>query len=193
MTLKAPPRGPAHSAGRVFDVGIVVVTLTLFVAGVTTGIFRGSWARPGGGPFAGAATGAVQTTAASIPRDDTLELVQGGDAQPLAPGRAFRLGGNLLGRVSLAHPSGSRYVRNLDLELDGPTGQPRPATDATVVATAHMVGMDMGTIRQVATPASAGHYRLEIPFAMSGEWQVDLQITTPTDRQTATLHLFVWT
>src|SRR5439155_26868183 len=147
MTLKAPPRGPAHSAGRVFDVGIVVVTLTLFVAGVTTGIFRGSWARPGGGPFAGAATGDVQTTAASIPRDDTLELVQGGEAQPLAPGRAFRLGGNLLGGVSMVHPSGSRYVRIFELELDGRARQARPASAGTGVRTARMVRMGRGRVR----------------------------------------------
>ena len=193
MTLKAPPRGPAYTAGRVFDVGVVVVTLALVVAGVTVGLFRWSWVWPGFGPFSGAPAGDIQTTSASIPRDDTLELVNGGNAQPLPSRSAFRLGGNLRGRITLAHPTGSPYARDLDLALDETTGQPQPVADATGVATVRMVGMDMGTIRQVATPASAGHYWLAVPFPMSGEWQIDLQITTPTDHETVTLNLFVWT
>jgi hypothetical protein len=190
MSVKAVSRGPAQRLGRIFGVGVVVATV-LVAASLTTALFPWSLAGRGGGPLATARTDPTAPAAATLPADNTLELVAGGSGRVLGPSSTISLGPDLRGQISLAHPRGSPYVRDLDVALDQTSGA--PLTGANVVASARMASMDMGTIREVATPAAPGHYRLEIPFAMPGEWQIDLQVTTPTGPQTATLHLFVWT
>src|SRR6266542_3071482 len=57
-----------------------------------------------------------------------------------------------------------------------------PVSGARVVATGHMRFMDHGSFRQAATPSSDGQYALPLAFAMPGEWRVDLDIVTDTEK-----------
>jgi hypothetical protein len=191
VIVKSSPRIAPNPGALAFDAAVVVVTLVVIVA-VIASIFRPSIARLPFGPIVAAPPGNVQTSSSSIPRDDTLELVSGAKIQALATGSEFLIGKNLTGRLALAHPSDSPYVRELDLALAETAAPSRAVSDATVVATVHMASMDMGTIHEVAVPAADGHYKMTVPFAMPGEWQIDLQIMTPNDYETVTMHLFVW-
>jgi hypothetical protein len=193
MGLKAAPRSPAYLAGLTFDIALVVLTLSVVVAVAVARIPRGSLGlRPYLDASSGSATG-VSGSSASIPRDDTLEIAEGGSFQPLPVGDAFPLGRDLVGRIAVAHPNGSPYVRHLDVVLNSNAQSSSVVSDANVSATVRMVGMDMGIFGPVATPTSPGHYRLAVALPMPGEWQIDLKVTAPTDHATATLHLFVWT
>ncbi len=192
MTPRTESASAGRSLGLAFDRAIVVVTLAVVV---TTAVVLASGQQVVArftSDQAGNLIAAEPAPAASIPPDNALELVTEGTAQPLAVGTRFAIGTSLLGQVSLTHPGGTSFSRQLDLTVTQPNAAPPALANATVIGTARMVGMDMGTFRQVATPASTGRYELGFNFPMSGEWQIELQVATPTDRATATVNVYIW-
>jgi YtkA-like len=122
--------------------------------------------------------GAVDATAPAG-TGDRLQVVVAGIGAPLASDQELPVAGDLLASIAVS-PAGARFRRELDVHLVHAGGA--AASDATIVATGHMRFMDHGSFRQAATRSSAGHYALPIAFAMPGEWQIDLEIATPSAR-----------
>jgi YtkA-like protein len=119
-------------------------------------------------------------------RADRLEVVVAGIGAPLASGDELPIAGDLEAQLTFA-PGAARFNRDLGLRLFRSGGA--PVSDATIVAAGHMRFMDHGAFRQAAIPSSDGQYALPLVFVMPGEWQVDLEIVTPTERGTVQLDL----
>lgn len=118
---------------------------------------------------------------------DRLQLVVAGIPSPFASGGEVPLAGDLVAQLTV-EPGEVRHSRRLDVRLHRTSGL-EAVEGATILATGHMRYMDHGTFRQVAQPAGEGHYLLLLPFAMPGEWQLDLEIATPAERATVQLNL----
>ncbi len=110
---------------------------------------------------------------------DRLQVVVAGIGTPLANGDSLPIAGELVAQItSLA--GDTHFGRDINLRLTRSGGV--PVSGARVVATGHMRFMDHGSFRQAATPSSDGQYALPLAFAMPGEWRVDLDIVTDTEK-----------
>jgi hypothetical protein len=129
------------------------------------------------------ASATVATNAANSGAD-RLQVVVAGIGAPLASGDEVPIAGQLEAQVMFA--SGAvRFHRDLGLRLFRSGGA--PVSDAVVVAAGRMRFMDHGAFRQAGVPSHDGEYALPLVFVMPGEWQVDLEIVTPTEE--GTIHL----
>jgi YtkA-like len=110
---------------------------------------------------------------------DRLQVVVAGIGAPLSSGDYLPVAGDLEAQITVA-PGQARFNRQVTVRLFHVGGSPVP--DATIVAAGHMRFMDHGAFRQAASPSDDGQYTLPISFAMGGEWQIDLDIVTPSDQ-----------
>jgi hypothetical protein len=129
---------------------------------------------------------AVATPALRGQVADRWQVVVAGIGTPLASGDARPVAGDLLAQVTFG-TGVERFGRELDLRLYRSSGA--PVSNASIVATGQMRFMDHGTFRQAATPSVDGQYVLPLAFVMPGEWRVDLEIATPTERANMQLDL----
>jgi hypothetical protein len=179
---------PHHAAGVYFEVALVVTSVIVLagLVGAMSGVpeltrfgamlgVTGQIGVPSANP--------APTLAGASPSGnwDNLRLVVGGIAQPYPNGGELRIGDGLLGRIVVAAPAATRYVRDLDVYVYVYTTERRdtPATNLTVRATGQMVGMTDSGIAQTAIPAGDGHYILSLQFTMPGPWVVALGIDGP--------------
>jgi YtkA-like protein len=139
-------------------------------------------------PWLGAADSDASATLAQATGTDSgtdrLQLVVAGIGTSLASGDDVPIARHLEAQLTFA-PGAGRFHRDLGLRLFRSGGA--PVSDATVVADGHMRFMDHGAFRQAAVTSHDGEYALPLVFAMPGEWQVDLEITTPTEE--GTIHI----
>jgi YtkA-like len=118
---------------------------------------------------------AVSSASASAASVDRLQIVVGGIAAPLVSGQDVPVAGDLDAHIALARTA-TRFDRDLQIEL---RSGGVPVSGATIVATGHMRFMDHGSFKQAAAPGrTAGEYDIPLPFAMPGEWQIDLEVVT---------------
>lgn len=115
------------------------------------------------------------TRGPSAPTHDVVALLVGGIEEPLVPGAAVPLAGDLVAQVTLRPGDDGSAAKILDVAL---TRGGRAVPGATIGAIGHMRYMDHGAFAVAAIPDGDGRYVLALPFAMSGEWEVDLAIAT---------------
>lgn len=108
---------------------------------------------------------------------DQVDIVVAGIATPLADSNPIPIGKNIMVELTMKPAEdGGRFQRTLDVYLF-PAGAPASGiTDARVKATAHMRFMDHGAFQKSAMPVGDGHYLLELPFVMPGEWDVHVDV-----------------
>jgi hypothetical protein len=117
---------------------------------------------------------------------DRLQVVVAGIGTPLSSGDTLPVAGDLEAQITVA-PGPARSNRELGLQLFHAGGA--PVSNATIVASGHMRYMDHGAFRQAATQSEDGQYELPISFAMGGDWQIDLDIATPSEHGSVQLDL----
>ncbi len=111
--------------------------------------------------------------AAATPRGaETLSLVVGGIPTPLGADQEIPVAGDLVARATVGRENGT--TRRLELQLSGGDGRPR---EATVLVSGRMRYMDHGSFVAAAIPAEPGRYVTTLPFAMTGEWELRLDIS----------------
>ena len=98
------------------------------------------------------------------------------------------LGGNLVAALTL-QPGSARYRRSLDVQVYRRGNPAEPVKGATVQLLAQMRYMDHGSFRQAAEPTGSGHYLLPLPFAMPGEWVLDLDVAAAGQRGAVQLNV----
>ncbi|MBI3968863.1 MAG: FixH family protein [Chloroflexi bacterium] len=168
-------------------VGFTAVGVT--VGGLTYGIAAAAEPlTPWLGTPARHADDARQSATLREAQPDTLELVNGGIASPFANGGEIPVVGDVVVQVTV-ESGDARASRRVHVYLHHDTATRAPIADAGVQATVHMRFMDHGTLQRAAVPTGDGHYLLPLQFAMPGEWQIDLTITTPDSQGTIHLNL----
>lgn len=105
---------------------------------------------------------------------DNMQLVVAGIPRVFANGDEVPLVGDVVAKINVERGD-ERYWRRIDLFLYHQTTS-APADDVTVQVKGEMVYMDHGTFRSVPVESDGGHYILSLPFVMSGEWQVKVQM-----------------
>lgn len=117
-----------------------------------------------------------QTKSVSAQEDipDAIALIAPGFPRDLTNGDAVPLVGDVMVRLGVSKRE-KRFSRNLDLYLYHKTSA-QPIDDATVQITGKMRYMGHGDFESVPLQSEGGHYILLLPFAMDGEWQLDLVI-----------------
>ena len=123
----------------------------------------------------------------TAPAADLIFLVNSGIEEPLAPGEEVPVAGDLTARFTL-RPGDAPGRRILEIEL---THGSQAAEGAAISAAVHMRYMDHGSFNAVALPDGAGRYVLALPFAMAGDWEVALTVTTTATRASIPLALNV--
>ena len=127
----------------------------------------------------------VRASSAADPADRIRVMVAGIPA-PYASGDNLPIAGDLEAQISIA-PGAARFDRELTLRLLHSDDE--SVAGAAVVAAGHMRYMDHGAFRQAASPSDNGEYVLPLSFAMRGEWQIDLDVSTPTEHGIIQLEL----
>jgi hypothetical protein len=105
---------------------------------------------------------------------DDMHLVVAGIARPFTSGDTLPVSGDVMAKVTVERGE-ERYSRIVDLYLYH-LATSKPLDDAGVQLTGSMRYMDHGTFRAVTVQSEGGHYILNLPFIMPGEWEVDLDI-----------------
>ena len=118
-----------------------------------------------------ACTAAAAPPAAAPP--DRLMLVRAGIAIQHVFGESVPVTGELVASIEISPIAGARHVRLLRVVLSDRTA---PVSGATVRIGGHMLFMDHGAFQVSAAPSGDGAYVTELPFAMSGEWQLDIDV-----------------
>jgi len=120
-------------------------------------------------------TVSARTTAQS----DNLRLVVDGVPQTFANGGVVNLGENLVAQITIAGSDAGRYRRDVSIAVTT-NGRPvQPVDGLAIQANAHMLSMSGEDLAQMAVPVGSGHYLLPLQLTMSGEWQIDLNVTSP--------------
>ena len=130
------------------------------------------------------------TSQSSVGRNvntDNLQWVVGGIPSAIRNGSPIPVTGDVLIEIMIS-PGDVRYTRSADLYLHHQTTS-KPIEDAKVEAVGSMRFMEHGTFRQVALPSGEGHYYLDLPFIMSGEWQLELKVSL--SGQPRTIYIFI--
>jgi hypothetical protein len=78
--------------------------------------------------------------------------------------------GQLTLRTAEAH-----FIRNFDLLLYQETPD-SPLAKADVQVTGRMPDMAHGEFNILALPVGNGHYSVELPCGMNGQWEFDIQV-----------------
>jgi len=134
----------------------------------------------------------VAATPASVvqhtEKSDNLQWLLGGIARPFQQGGEIAITGNVLASVTVNRSSDQRGEREIDLQLYHTTTA-NPIDDADVLTVTQMRYMDHGQFKTIALHSNGGHYLLPVKFAMPGEWQVEVEISTPG--KYATLQLLI--
>ena len=147
----------------------------------TSGLFGAGLARirlgPGASPREAGRSAAPESRPAG--RQDSVQLVVAGLAQPVTADTELPLSADLAARVDVRQPDEQRYGREVDVYLYRKGASDLPVEDATIAAAGHMRFMDHGSFRQVALYRGEGHYLLPVQFLMAGEWALDLDIAAP--------------
>jgi len=115
---------------------------------------------------------AVATTA---PVPLLVSLLVGGIEQPLVPGQRVPLAGDLVAQLTLRPGPDGTAAKVLEVSL---SRDETPVAGATVRARGHMRYMDHGAFIVASIADADGRYLIQLPFAMAGEWEVDLAIAT---------------
>ncbi len=130
-------------------------------------------------------TAVQRTTSADAARagrkgdGDQVDIVVAGIATPLAGSNPIPIGQNILAELTMKPAGdGGRFQRTLDVYLHSEGAPASGIAGATVKATAHMRFMDHGAFQRSAVPIGDGHYLVELPFVMPGEWDVALDVET---------------
>ena len=135
----------------------------------------------------GGTAAAAPPVRVSAPATDLIFLVNGGIEEPLVPGERVPLAGELTARFILRPGDGpGRRVLEIELASGGNVEE-----GAAISAAVHMRYMDHGSFTAVALPDGPGHYVMALPFAMAGDWEVELTIKTTATRTSVPLALSV--
>jgi hypothetical protein len=118
--------------------------------------------------------------------NDNLQLVVGGIPSAFVNGVPIPVTGDVVAEITMTLGD-VRYTRSADLYLYHQTTF-KPIEDAKAEVTGRMRYMEHGTFRQIALPSGEGHYYLDLPFPMSGEWELEIVIITANKQNT--IHLF---
>ncbi|MBI3536610.1 MAG: hypothetical protein HY070_03450 [Chloroflexi bacterium] len=127
------------------------------------------------------------TTARAIIAPDNLQLVIGGMPQPFNFQNEIPIAGDLQAKLEI-QPGDERYTRTAELFLYQATAQ-QPIDSTRILVTGRMRYMDHGTFRQVAERLGDGHYAINLPFAMPGEWELDFDIGAMEKQRTLTVFI----
>jgi len=104
-----------------------------------------------------------------------VSLLVGGIEQPLVPGERVPLSGDLVAQLTLRPGGDASAAKVLEVSLSRGGA---PVAGATVRANGHMRYMDHGAFTVASIADADGRYLVQLPFAMAGEWEVDLAIST---------------
>lgn len=107
---------------------------------------------------------------------DQIELVVAGIATPFVNGSPVSVGKDLMAEFTVKPSDDGRFWRTLDVYLYPADAPASGVGDAKVKASAHMRYMDHGAFQRSAVPVGDGHYLVELPFPMPGEWEIVLEI-----------------
>lgn len=113
----------------------------------------------------------------AIPDADTLQLVVGGVPRPFSSGESIPIADDVNARVTVTVPDSTPYYRSVDVYLYHENDS-SPVVGADIQARVHMLYMDHGTAQPEVIRGDAGHYLAPVQFAMAGEWELDVTITT---------------
>ncbi len=116
---------------------------------------------------------------------DNLHLVVGGIPSAFVNGSPIPVTGDVVAEITVSLGD-ARYTRSADLYLYHQTTS-KPIEDAKAEVTGRMRYMEHGTFRQIALPSGEGHYYLDLPFPMSGEWELEIVITVASKQNTIRL------
>ena len=120
-----------------------------------------------------------------ITNTDNLQLVVGGIPSTFINGGPIPVTGDVVAEITVTLGD-VRYTRSADLYLYHQTTS-KPIEDAKAEVTGRMRYMEHGTFRQIALPSGEGHYYLDLPFPMSGEWELEIVITAASKQNTIRL------
>jgi hypothetical protein len=77
--------------------------------------------------------------------------------------------------VLTLRPAEAHFIRNFDLFLYQDTPD-SPFQKADVQVSGQMPDMAHGEFRVLALPMGGGHYSVELPCGMNGQWEFDIQV-----------------
>jgi len=105
---------------------------------------------------------------------DGIQLLVGGIPQPFEQGTILPVVGNIMGQLDL-NPADANFLRNFDLFLFEETPN-TPYINADVIITGNMPDMPHGDFKVLAIPLGDGHYSVELPCGMNGQWEFNVQV-----------------
>jgi len=110
---------------------------------------------------------------------------------PTAANQAVQAGPYQITLLVSPNPPNTTDPANLTIQIVKTTTR-QLVTHATVVLENNMETMDMGTNRDQAKLQDDGTYLAQLPFTMSGPWQVSVLVTVPGAQTiTATFNVMV--
>lgn len=105
---------------------------------------------------------------------DGIQLLVGGIPQPFEQGTVLPVVGKIMGQLDLK-PADANFLRNFDLFLfEGAPANPYLNADVTI--TGNMPDMPHGEFKVLAIPLGDGHYSVELPCGMNGQWEFNVQV-----------------
>jgi hypothetical protein len=122
---------------------------------------------------------------------ELLQIVHAGITRPYEMGSAVPIGGGLKAHFIVSTPAGVRGQRNLDVYLRRGDGGEAVA-DARLLVTGTMLHMAHGMIRPTVVNSSDGHFVVPVDFTMAGEWDLEIEVTTPEESGIVHLTLDVY-
>jgi hypothetical protein len=129
----------------------------------------------------------TSTPASAIdkPTSDSIQLLVGGIPRPFTQGTILPVVGNVMGQLTL-RAAEARFIRNFDLFLyqESPSA---PYDNADVQVTGQMPDMAHGEFHLLALPMGEGHYSVELPCGMNGQWEFDVDVATQGKKGTIKL------
>jgi len=108
---------------------------------------------------------------------------------PTAANQTVQVGPYQITLLVSPNPPNTTDLANLTIQIVKPATE-QLVTNATVLLDNSMETMDMGTGHAQAKLQNNGTYLAQLPFTMSGPWQVSVLITVPGS-QTLTAHFDV--
>ncbi len=105
---------------------------------------------------------------------DGIQLLVDGIPQPFEQGTILPVVGKIMGQLDLK-PADANFLRNFDLFLFEETPN-TPYINANVIIIGNMPDMPHGDFKVLAIPLGDGHYSVELPCGMNGQWEFNVQV-----------------